>query len=467
MSGSRCTVWEFRAARWFMGLLLATVFSAHAAAPVAAISASPGTGSAPLGVLFDASASSADVQSYLWEFGDGSASTAKTVTHIYITAGTYTTTLTVTNAEGLSASSQITITVTGNAEGPVTQDMSFRWVTTSSAFTLKHGQTNKDKFALNATFNAVDLPLRLDGLAASFSINGRFTISGVLGQAGAFENPQHNAKPTYFVLLNPVDQLLTISISKASLGDALALSGAGDANVASPGAQVPVTCSLTIGAQTYTLTENYTYVSAAGGSARGEFNLKMARGSVADGFLVVSRASALESLEGTAHYFEFDGYLSRPAAQALQVPGTGTYRFKFNDADPVILLFDRIRRTGSKVVYSQPDRELGGIRELSFDVVTRRMIVKTTPHQGRRRLADRAPRQEISSPSGRRFTGSQAVRQTDPPRAAWRPQPAAPPARPAAPGREQVPTFPRAAANPACRAHRRSAARACGGGRRR
>src|SRR5437867_3582666 len=109
-------------------LLLLAHGAACATAPLAVINASPTEGPAPLAVSFDASLSSPEVTAYLWEFGDGAASTAKTVTHIYTVAGTYTAKLTVSNAGGESSSAEITITVTGSGEGPVTAQMNFRLV---------------------------------------------------------------------------------------------------------------------------------------------------------------------------------------------------------------------------------------------------------------------------------------------------------------------------------------------------
>jgi len=67
--------------------------------PVAAFSASPLTGHAPLPVKFtDASTNSPT--SWSWDFGDGETSTQRHPTHIYRTAGIYTVNLTVTNTGG-------------------------------------------------------------------------------------------------------------------------------------------------------------------------------------------------------------------------------------------------------------------------------------------------------------------------------------------------------------------------------
>lgn len=87
-------------------------------APVAVINASPENGSAPLDVTFIGSNSTDDVAvvSYLWNFGDGSAtSTEMSPRHVFNEKGSYQVSLTVEDAEGLSNTQTITIVV-GDAD---------------------------------------------------------------------------------------------------------------------------------------------------------------------------------------------------------------------------------------------------------------------------------------------------------------------------------------------------------------
>jgi PKD repeat protein len=84
--------------------------------PVARFTASVLTGTSPLTVLFDASASSdpdGGTLTYLWTFGDGTTSTAETVSHTFTTAvkKTFTVTLRVTDASGASATRSQSIEV--------------------------------------------------------------------------------------------------------------------------------------------------------------------------------------------------------------------------------------------------------------------------------------------------------------------------------------------------------------------
>lgn len=82
-------------------------------APLAKFTATPTTGTAPLVVALDASGSSdpdGDVLTYAWAFGDGTTSTAKTVSHTFAAVGTYEVKLTVKDSKGAvgTATAQIT-----------------------------------------------------------------------------------------------------------------------------------------------------------------------------------------------------------------------------------------------------------------------------------------------------------------------------------------------------------------------
>ncbi|WP_224484392.1 PKD domain-containing protein [Robertkochia aurantiaca] len=91
--------------------ITATDFSSSP--PTASFTANPVNGPAPLNVDFDASASTDDgsIVSYAWDFGDGNTSSGTTSVHTYQTAGTYEALLTVTDDEGQSSQSSVTITV--------------------------------------------------------------------------------------------------------------------------------------------------------------------------------------------------------------------------------------------------------------------------------------------------------------------------------------------------------------------
>jgi len=81
-------------------------------APNAAFTASPLYGTVPLTVTFT-DQSSGDITSWLWNFGDGSTSTARNPTHAYTAAGTYTVSLTVNGPGGSDTETAVAYITTG------------------------------------------------------------------------------------------------------------------------------------------------------------------------------------------------------------------------------------------------------------------------------------------------------------------------------------------------------------------
>jgi PKD repeat protein len=111
----------------------------------ACCTASQTSGAAPLDVDFDASCSLAQgmIQSYAWDFGDGTNDTGQMVSHTYNVPDTYVVTLTVTDTDGNSASVEKVISVCLDAyeddferpDGPVDG-----WTTTFGTWDLLDGR---------------------------------------------------------------------------------------------------------------------------------------------------------------------------------------------------------------------------------------------------------------------------------------------------------------------------------------
>jgi PKD repeat protein len=86
------------------------------AAPVASFFASPTAGIAPMTVTFT-DASTGNITSWSWDFGDQSGSNAQDTSHTYTTAGLFTATLTVTGPGGSSSTSKQILVGSGSGGG--------------------------------------------------------------------------------------------------------------------------------------------------------------------------------------------------------------------------------------------------------------------------------------------------------------------------------------------------------------
>ena len=156
-------------------------------APTATFTATPQSGTAPLTVSFDGSASSdpeGGELSYVYDFGDGSTSTEAVTSHDYTAAGTYTASLVVTDDQNQSSESVETIiTVAAPNTAPTLAAIDDQTVAEEETTTVSLTATDDESDAL--TFSATDLP--------SFAVltdNGDGTasvsISPLAGDAGTY-----------------------------------------------------------------------------------------------------------------------------------------------------------------------------------------------------------------------------------------------------------------------------------------
>ena len=138
------------------------------AAPTASFTANPSSGTAPLSVDFDASASTdydGSIVSYSWDFGDGNNGTGTTPTHTYTLEGDYTATLTVTDNNGNSNSATLLISVTGS--GPQDQTISFP--------AIGNKLTTDPPFVVTATASS-GLPVSLEVVSGPATLSGNTLI---------------------------------------------------------------------------------------------------------------------------------------------------------------------------------------------------------------------------------------------------------------------------------------------------
>jgi PKD repeat protein len=92
------------------------------AAPKAVLVATPSSGTVPVTVSFDGLGSTDDggpISNYAWTFGDGGTATGPQPMHTYAAQGSFTATLTVTDAQGLTGSATKVIVVGGPNRSPL------------------------------------------------------------------------------------------------------------------------------------------------------------------------------------------------------------------------------------------------------------------------------------------------------------------------------------------------------------
>lgn len=138
-------------------------------APTASFTATPTSGSAPLQVAFT-DTSIGSLTSWSWSFGDGTSSTAQNPTHAYTAAGTYTVSLTASNAGGSDVATRTGyITVTP----PATPAL--RFTPSADAFVNSAAETKN-----YSNLNVLKLSQATGG-AATYRPYLKFDVSGITG----------------------------------------------------------------------------------------------------------------------------------------------------------------------------------------------------------------------------------------------------------------------------------------------
>jgi kumamolisin len=167
------------------GQLIANLFSSgeHVSPPVAAFSATPLSGQAPLQVVFTDSSTN-NPTSWAWTFGlTGATSTAQNPTYTYQTPGTYSVTLVASNAAG---SNTITLTNYIIVQGPPLPTVLFTANKTTGKAPLTVGFTNQST-----------------GVQTSYLWNFGDRYAAVSARTSTLQNPSHKytVRGTYSVSL--------------------------------------------------------------------------------------------------------------------------------------------------------------------------------------------------------------------------------------------------------------------------
>jgi glucose/arabinose dehydrogenase len=205
------------------------------AAPVAAFTASPANGPAPLTVAFDAASSAdpdGDLLSAAWDFGDGASGAGLQATHTYANTGIYWARVTTTDILGASSTVSKSITVGGPSAGlaghwPLDENTGLvaRDATPNGQDGTLSGPTwTTGKLGAALAFNGTGARVRVPSSAAS-KLTGRMTVSAFVKLADPAmsrymriisKKPRWDAPEGYALSYNPGRQLLEVHGSGAN-----------------------------------------------------------------------------------------------------------------------------------------------------------------------------------------------------------------------------------------------------------
>jgi parallel beta-helix repeat protein len=165
-------------------------------APTALLTVTPSTGTAPLQVTADASASTdpqGQTLSYAFDFGDGAVTgtqSSPTATHTYPAAGTYVLTVTVTDSSGLSSSAART--VTGTTTSAVAPTFVSSIATNFSTNVHTSGSVTVWRSGGVAAGDLVVLTLQLSGTSATGTVSATDTAGNAYSQAATVSDGSGN-----------------------------------------------------------------------------------------------------------------------------------------------------------------------------------------------------------------------------------------------------------------------------------
>lgn len=166
--------------------------------PVAVITADPVSGLIPLTTSFSGAGSTdsdGTIVSYTWDFGDGSVASGLTASHQYVTSGTYTATLTVTDDFGDIGKAQVTISATATAlpttvvvSDDFTSDSSSSYTNISGTLSVASGAAHGSNWQTTIAYHNLSLGASDHWIEAEVAYSGLSDGGGLIARVDPASN---------------------------------------------------------------------------------------------------------------------------------------------------------------------------------------------------------------------------------------------------------------------------------------
>lgn len=314
-------------------LIDATAAAGTSTALIAAVTASPLSGEAPLAVAFDSVTSTGTFDTLTWDFGDGTTSTSKTISHTYKNNGTYTAILKLTKG-AYSIQDSVAIVVgggsgTGSTGGTQVGDpvenspgMVTAVFIASATVKLNLTTTGKDAALITGTLDIAQLPEQLTGIAGSVTVGSKAT-SFNLDNKAQFKNDS-----TRF-LLNQKNGDFVFEVVGTELRATMDALGAKNETVSGKPVKIvniPITVAIDKFSALATVGASYRAVIDVAASANFGF---IGSGTEVSGSFLIQKFNAKEERQESTklkvHSYSIKGQVKKPNAGIFKRASAGTF----------------------------------------------------------------------------------------------------------------------------------------------
>ncbi len=360
--------------------------------------AGPISGVAPLIVQFVGDSSSGAVDSFGWDFGDGTSVATLSPQHTYTADGTYTAVLSLRRF-GYQLHDFIRIavggTLLGGGGGPAQSTAGTLGANSSGVnpyllvsnlvLAADYKTANSDQLRFFGYFDPSNLPISLKGTSGVLNI-GSNTYAFSIDSTGKVVVPSTGAKIVFNI--NLTSGAFVVSTTADNLAPVLSAVGAKNETVTKPGKTITIPVSFTFANLSYQANVTGNYLATAGKSGR--FNYQFAvkdQGATDAGFIHISGAAAKEggASPNRTDSFGVTGTVGVGTTYGVIKAASGNWTIalgNYTESIPVNLLTTTSK--GTIYTYKPPTGKKTGIVVFQYDTASGRFAlqVKNIPAEG-------------------------------------------------------------------------------------